>query len=203
LCPKCLSLERHRLIWLYLRERTDFFTKSLKVLHIAPEQCFEERFRKMKNLEYLTADLDSPIADYSCDVQNLPFSENEFDVVICNHVLEHVDDDLLAMREILRVMKPEAYAILLVPVDHSRPTTYEDPSITSPKERAKHFLQYDHKRLYGTDYPSRLGKAGFVIPGKNFLDEVDETRRFRFALPDAEFMYGYGKKAHAIEHPTL
>jgi SAM-dependent methyltransferase len=200
LCPKCLSLERHRLIWLYLKEKTTFFSELHKVLHIAPEQCFEERFRKMENLTYITADLDSPIADYSCDVQHLPFQDNEFDVIICNHVLEHVDNDHLAMGEILRVMKPEGFAILLVPIDFSRTETYEDPSITSPKDRAKHFLQYDHKRLYGTDFPSRLRNAGFTIREKNFLDEVDEIRKNRFALPAAECMYGYRKETIAEQH---
>jgi SAM-dependent methyltransferase len=193
LCPKCLSLERHRLIWLYLKERTNFFSGSLKVLHVAPEQCFEERFRKLPNLTYITADLDSPIADYSCDIQNMPFDNNEFDVVICNHVLEHVDDDSLAMKEILRVMRPGAFAILLVPLDFTRSATYEDTSITSPKERAKHFLQYDHKRLYGTDYPERLRKIGFIIPRSNYLDELDEKTHLRYALPKAELMFGYTK----------
>jgi SAM-dependent methyltransferase len=202
LCPKCLSLERHRLIWLYLKEKTSFFSEPLKVLHIAPEQCFEERFRKLKNLTYITADLDSPIADYRCDVQQMPFHDNEFDVVICNHVLEHVDDDRLAMREILRVMKAGAFAILLVPIEFSRTETYEDPAITSPGERAKHFLQYDHKRLYGTDFPLRLKKAGFIISEKNYLDEIDEVLRKRYALPAMEFMFGYRKGIVNTEHPS-
>ncbi len=193
LCPKCLSLERHRLVWLYLKEKTSFFEKNMRILHIAPEQCFEERFKKLPNIDYVTADLESPLADYKCDVQDLPFKENEFDAVICNHVLEHVDDDTRAMSEILRVMKPDAFAILLVPLDFNRKDTYEDPSITSPGERTKHFLQYDHKRLYGLDYPDRLKKVGFNIPESNFMDEVNETTRIRFALPKIEFMYGYMK----------
>ncbi len=193
LCPKCLSLERHRLVWLYLKNKTNFFDLPLKVLHIAPEQSFEERFKKMTNLEYVTADLESPLADYKCDVQDLPFKENEFDLVLCNHVLEHVDDDLKAMSEILRVMKPGASAILLVPIDFSRKKTYQDASIVSPQERKKHFLQYDHKRLYGLDYPDRLKKAGFDITEKNYLNEISEDLRKRFALQENEFMYGYRK----------
>lgn len=193
LCPKCLSLERHRLVWLYLKEKTSFFEKPMKVLHIAPEQCFEERFKKLSNLDYVTADLESPLADYKCDVQNMPFHDNEFDIVICNHVLEHVDDDKRAMQEIFRVMKPEAFAILLVPMDFNLKKTYEDPTITSPKERAKHFRQYDHKRLYGIDFPDRLKEVGFIIPKKNYLDEVKEDIHIRYALPANEFMYGYAK----------
>lgn len=193
LCPKCMSLERHRLQWLYLKNRTDFFTSPKKVLHIAPEQPLEERFKKMENLEYITADLDSPIADYKCDVQELPFRENEFDTVICNHVLEHVDDDTRAMSEILRVLKPGAFALLSVPLDFDRETTYEDPSITSPRDRAKHFKQYDHQRLYGLDYPDRLKKIGFQINEKNYLEELSAEERQRYCLPPNEFMYGYVK----------
>lgn len=193
LCPNCLSLERHRLVWLYLKEKSDFFTQSMKILHIAPEQPFLERFKALEHLDYITADLESPIADYKCDVQELPFSENEFDAVICNHVLEHVDDDTRAMSEILRVMKPGAFAILLVPLYFDRKETYEDPTIVSPKDRAKHFLQYDHKRMYGIDYPERLKKVGFLIPEKNFLDEIGEDLKKRYALPEKEFMYGYLK----------
>ncbi len=193
LCPKCLSLERHRLIWLYLKGKTEFFSKPMKVLHIAPEQCFEERFKKQPNLDYLTADIESPLANYKCDVQNMPFFDNEFDVVFCNHVLEHVDDDRKAMSEILRVMKPGALAVLLVPLDFSRTKTYEDPTITSPKDRALHFLQYDHKRLYGTDFTDRLKEVGFIIPESNYLNEIPEELKTRYALPVRELMYGYLK----------
>jgi SAM-dependent methyltransferase len=194
LCPKCLSLERHRLTWLYLHEKVAFFEKPRKVLHIAPEQCFEERFRNLANLEYITADLESPLADYKCNVQELPFAENEFDMVICNHVLEHVDDDTRAMSEILRVMKPGAEAIILVPVDFTREITYEDQNIQTAKERKEHFGQYDHQRVYGLDFPKRLKNIGYLIPDTNFIDEVLPEKKIRYRLPLNEFMYGYRKK---------
>ena len=193
LCPKCLSLERHRLVWLFLKEKTNFFKDPLKVLHIAPEQCFEERFKKFPNLTYITADLESPLADYKCDVQKLPFSNNEFDVVICNHVLEHVDDDLLALSEIIRIMKPGAFSLLLVPNDFNRQETFEDNSTISPKERAKIFGQYDHKRVYGVDYPERLRKAGFEITQSNYLDEIGDALKACYCLPSKEFMFSYHK----------
>ncbi|MBN1597070.1 MAG: class I SAM-dependent methyltransferase [Bacteroidales bacterium] len=193
LCPKCLSLERHRMVWLYLKNRTSFFTDPLKVLHVAPEQCFEERFKKLDNLDYITADIESPLADYKCDVQHLPFHNDIFDVVICNHVLEHVDDDAKAMSEILRVMKPGAFAILLVPLSFKLEKTFEDPSITSAKDRTKYYKQYDHKRLYGLDYPEMLRMAGFEIPESNYLEELSIEERTRYCLPPKEFMYGYKK----------
>jgi SAM-dependent methyltransferase len=193
LCPKCMSLERHRLLWLYLKNRTDFFLKPLKVLHLAPEQCFYKRFRKMENLSYMTADLNSPLADVKLDVQEMPFGDDEFDVVICNHVLEHVPDDRQAIREIYRVLKAGGFAILQVPTDYKMELTYEDDTITEPSEREKHFRQKDHYRLYGKDYLRRLSEAGFVIKEDNYLFCLSEEDRVRYRLPEMEFMYGYYK----------
>lgn len=194
LCPRCFSLERHRLLWLFLQHRTDFFTAPLKVLHIAPEQCFYSRFRKLKNLTYITADLNSPLADVKLDVQDMPFQDNDFDVVICNHVLEHVPDDRKAMREIHRIIKPDGFAILQVPTNYAMEITHEDASITNPDEREKHFRQKDHYRLYGRDYTERLKEAGFVLKDRNFTDQLDDDEKKRYRLPAFEFMYAYYKQ---------
>ena len=193
LCPRCFSLERHRLLWLFLKNRTDFFTVAYKVLHIAPEQCFVSRFRKLRNLEYLTADLESPLADIKVDVQNMTFHDDEFDVVICNHVLEHVPDDRKAMREIHRILRPEGFAILQVPMDSHTDKTYEDESITDPLEREKHFRQKDHYRLYGRDYIKRLEEAGFTLKEQNYLEQIGEHEKNRFRLPAFEYMFAYYK----------
>ena len=99
LSPSTLSLERHRLLWLYLKNETDFFTTKKKVLHMAPEQCFLNRFKDLEH-EYITADLNSPIADIKADITDLPFKENTFDIIFCNHVLEHIPDDTKAMKEL-------------------------------------------------------------------------------------------------------
>ena len=142
LCPYDLTLERHRLMWLYLQRESNFFTaENLSVLHVAPEQCFIDRFRAQKNLSYLTGDLVSPLADIHFDLHQIPLEDNRFDVVFCNHVMEHVEDPLQCMRELFRVMKSGGWAIMQVPQDFTRETTYEDPSITSPAEREKHFWQ--------------------------------------------------------------
>ena len=136
LCPNCLSLERHRLIWLYLREQTDFFNTKLDVLHIAPEACFIPRFEKQHGDQYITADIESPLAKVKMDIHDIPFPENTFDVVLCNHVLEHVRDDIRAMSEIRRVLKPGGFAILQIPFFKPvQEKTFEDSSITDPKER--------------------------------------------------------------------
>ncbi|MDO9261319.1 MAG: methyltransferase domain-containing protein [Flavobacteriaceae bacterium] len=182
LSPSTLSLERHRLMWLFLKEKTDFFTSPKKVLHIAPEQCFIKLFKTQPNLDYLTADLYSPLADVKADILALPFDDNSFDVVICNHVLEHIVDDKKAMSELFRVMKKGGFGIFQVPQDLSRDKTYEDFSITYPKEKARHFGQYDHVRIYGQDYFNRLEKVGFTVKPTNMSKELPKTLVNRYRL---------------------
>ena len=188
LSPSTLSLERHRLLWLYLQNETDFFTSKKKVLHMAPEQCFLSIFRKQKNLDYTTADLYSPIADVKANICNLPFEDNSFDVVFCNHVLEHIKDDTKAMQELYRVLKPSGMGIFQIPQDLSRAKTFEDNSITDKKERTKIFGQYDHVRVYGRDYFDKLRSIGFKV------DEVDYTKKIapemveRFCLSKGEIL---------------
>ncbi len=194
LCPSCFSLERHRLLWLYLNDKTNFFTDKLKVLHIAPEQCFYKRFKAMSNLDYLTGDLESPIADIHFDIQEIPMEDNLFDVVICNHVLEHVEDDKKAMSEFYRVLKPGGFAILQVPQDINLDITHEDPSITNPDEREKHFLQKDHLRLYGLDYADRLSAAGFQVKKDLFAKEFSDELINKYRLPKDEIIYFNEKK---------
>ena len=168
LSPSTLSLERHRLIWLYLKNETDFFSSRLKVLHMAPEQCFLSLFKKQKNLDYTSADLYSPIVDVKADILDLPFENNSFDVILCNHVLEHVEDDHRAMSELYRVMKSGGIGIFQIPQDLNLKKTYEDFSITSPEERSIHFGQYDHVRIYGKDYFNRLRSVGFEVKEVNY-----------------------------------
>ena len=189
LAPASLSLERHRLLWLYLKTRTDFFTTPKYLLHIAPEQCFYGRFRKMSNLQYLTADLDSPIADVKMDIHNIQYDENTFDVIFCNHVLEHVDDDQQCMRELRRVIKPGGMAIMQVPFEKGRAVTDEDPSITDPEERIRRFGQYDHVRVYGRDYANRLKEAGFKVEIIDFSQELKEAEYKKYALMPGELLY--------------
>lgn len=176
LCPHCLTLERHRLMWLYLKNETSFFDAPARVLHIAPEFCFIRRFAKEPLLDYVTADLESPLAQVKMDVQHIPFEDDAFDVIFCNHILEHVEDDRLAMQELFRVMRPGGWGILLSPVNPERETTYEDPSITDPLERERHFGQKDHLRDYGRDYAQRLREAGFQVEEIDYMRHLDPAR---------------------------
>ena len=186
LCPGTLSLERHRLLWLYLSRETDFLTRSLRVLHIAPEQVFYTKFKTLDNWAYTTTDLHSPLADVKADICALPFKNEEYDLIFCNHVLEHIPNDQKAMEELYRVLKKGGALIAQVPLDESREITFEDDSITDKKERTRIFGQYDHVRIYGIDYYSRLEKTGFDVTAVQSISGLSQTDFVRFALPKNE-----------------
>lgn len=189
LCPSSLSLERHRLMWLYLKNKTNFFTDKLKLLHIAPELCFIKIFERMENLQYISGDIESPLANVIMDVHEIPYDENTFDVIFCNHVMEHVEDDIKSMSEIHRVLKPGGWAIIQSPVYMEMEHTLEDSSITDPLERERIFGQNDHMRKYGSDYGVRLRKGGFKVTEDNYLHELSYKERIRYALPEKEIIY--------------
>jgi len=183
LSPSTLSLERHRLLWLFLKKKTDFFSAELRLLHFAPEQAFYKRFRKLKNLDYTTTDLNSPLADIEADICALPFNEKSIDVILCNHVLEHIPDDTKAMQELYRIMKPGGWGVFQIPQDLNREKTFEDNSIVDKKERAKIFGQYDHVRIYGRDYFDKLRSVGFTVEEVDFTSELtdEEIEKYRLA----------------------
>ena len=188
LCPSSLTLERHRLMWLYLRSRTNFFTQPHKVLHVAPEICFIDVFEQMPNLDYVTADLESPWAKVKMDLHDIPFDDNTFDVIFCNHVMEHVEDDIRCMSELQRVLRPGGWAIIQSPV-YDLPKTLEDPNVTDPAERERMFGQRDHVRVYGHDYPDRLRKGGFQVTEDDFINSFTEEQRRWYSLMKGEIIY--------------
>ena len=211
LSPSTLSLERHRLLWLYLKEQTDFFQSEpdsdssfkqplsfklrdnetssvLKVLHFAPEQAFYKLFRNQKNIDYTTTDLFSPLADVKADICNLPFEDNQYDVLFCNHVLEHIPDDTKAMQELYRVLKPGGMAILQIPQDLNRATTFSDDSITDEKERAAIFGQYDHVRVYGRDYFDKLRSIGFAVVEEDYTKTISPELVTKYCLAPGEII---------------
>ena len=181
-CPRCLSLERHRLLWLYLeRERDALFTDDVRLLHIAPEHSLQRRLRSLPRLDYLSGDLDSHLADVQLDVTDLNFADASFDVVICNHVLEHVPDDRKAMSELHRVLRPGGWAVVMVP-DVEEETTFEDPTAVTPEQRLELFGQDDHVRRYGRDYVQRLERAGFRVSVEELEDVLDPEEQRRHGL---------------------
>ena len=186
LCPGTLSLERHRLLWLYLTRKTNFLNQPLKVLHIAPEQVFYTKFKAIKDWEYTTTDLHSPLADIKADICALPFNNDQYDLIFCNHVLEHIPDDKKAMEELYRVLKKGGTLIAQVPLNEELDETFEDDTITDKKERTRIFGQYDHVRVYGKDYYTRLNTVGFESKGITFINTMSIEEIDRFGLPQKE-----------------
>jgi len=181
-CPRCGALERHRLLVLFLRERTDLFSGDLAMLHVAPEHALQQTLRRQANLRYLSVDLDSPLAMEHADLLELPYPDARFDIVMCNHVLEHVDDDRRALREIRRVLRDGGRAIIMSPIDEKRSDTLEDPRVTSPAERYRVFGQSDHLRRYGRDFGDRVAAVGFGVTVVRYLEEIEPEQVTRLGL---------------------
>ncbi len=181
-CPQCGSLERHRALWLFMAARTDLLTAGLRVLHFAPMASLRDPLAAMPNLHYITADLDPRKADVAMDITDILFRDGAFDAVLCIHVLEHIDDDRRAMREIHRVLKPGGWAIVHSPVDANRYETLEDPAVTSPEERERLFGQSDHVRAYGRDFYDRLSEAGFDVTVDDYLRQLGPAMAERHRL---------------------
>jgi SAM-dependent methyltransferase len=185
-CPRCGSLERHRYLHFFLTSESRLWrARPLRLLHFAPEPCFEH-LRRMPGVDYLSADLVSPTADLHLDITQMPLDDASFDAVLCSHVLEHVDDDVKALKEIFRILRPGGWALVLVPLQESRETTLEDPSVTDPAERRRLFGQHDHVRLYGRDFPRRPETAGFTVECVDSVGSPEQRRRHRF---DRELLY--------------
>ncbi len=183
LCPYCGALERQRLLWLFLKNRTHFFQKPLCVLHVAPPTVFLRRFQLLPH-DYLPVDLNSPLAQMRLDVMHLPFDDASFDVILCNHVLEHVWDDRQAIKELYRVMKLGGWAILQVPIDLEKNETFEvdDPARLTDQQRIALFGQKDHVRQYGLDYRERLEQVGFSVEVDFYWQELGSTLVAKHAL---------------------
>ena len=203
-CINCGSLERHRLLFLYLSTKTNVFDDETKIrlLHFAPEKAFYDIFSQKQNIEYIPCDLfpesynfNGKIKVQKVDITKIPFEEDYFDVILCNHVLEHIPDDIQAMTELYRVMKKGGWGIFQVPIGYGyeRETTYEDFTIITPKEREKAFGQQDHVRWYGQDYKDRLKSAGFNVTEDDYVKRFSSDELFQFGLRPSELIY-YCKK---------
>ena len=201
-CLSCESLERHRLLWKYLHDKTDLFRvkEPRRLLHFAPEKVFYNFFSKHPNIEYVPCDLYPDVYNYrgtvkirQISITDISFPDNYFDVVLCNHVLEHIPDDRRAMRELFRVIKKSGWGIFQVPVDYNRGTTYEDSSITSSEDRQKAFGQSDHVRWYGRDYKDRLNSVGFDVTEDDYVKGFQPADLFKLGLKPSELIYKCSK----------
>lgn len=183
-CPFCGSLERQRLLWLYLHGHSDDLRNGAgPLLHVAPAPCLESRLKKSLGVRYLTADLFDPRAMVKLDVTNIERPDGHFAAIICSHVLEHVDDDRRAMAEFFRTLRPGGTAILMVPI--TAPRTFEDPAIVSPGERLRAFGQEDHVRRYGPDFVDRLRESGFAVAVVSTMDLASSADGLTMGLTSA------------------
>lgn len=192
-CPVCNSFERHRLIWLFLNRQTNLFDGApKKVLHFAPKKEFESRLRKVAGLDYLTVDLYDPDVMERMDITDIKRPDSSFDVIYCSHVLEHVPDDRKAIGQLYRVLKPDGWALIAVPITAEK--TIEDLSITDPQERELMFGQSDHLRRYGSDFENRLTEEGFSVKCYRSKDITSESEIERFGLVKNESVFFCIKK---------
>ena len=179
--PDCRSLERHRLLWLFLRENVITSDKNLSVLEIGPTMGIKNAFRRFPNIRYIGVDLTSERADVRADINNLPFADNSFDLVICYHVLEHVPDPLPAIRELSRVIRFNGMAFFQVPLDINFATTTCVHSSHS-HEREILFGQEDHLRIFGRDFPNFLLEGGFYPQCIDYASRFSEEERVLMGL---------------------
>jgi len=182
MCPRCYSFERDRLLMLYFKNETNIFKENLRMLHFAPEDILQKIFKTYPNIDYVSADLVAPNAMLKMDITDILFKNEVFDVILCSHVLEHVEDDKRAIREMFRVLKKGGWAIIQSPVDNNRKITYENRSIITPKDKEKFFGLSNHVRIYGLDYKQRLEDAGFKVMFNDYLKELSEDVIKRYAL---------------------
>jgi len=197
ICPICGSMDRERLLYLYLLHKTDVFAKPKKLLHVAPEARLSNILQVNVSGSYLTADISGIDVMINMDIIDIQFPDDSFDAIICSHVLEHIIDDRKAMSELYRTLKPGGWAILQVPISLSLENTYEDFSITTIRGREEAFGQGDHVRIYAEDYQDRLAKAGFKVSVFKWVTEPENFggRRNVFGLNEKESVY-FARKTH-------
>lgn len=189
-CPRCMSNARERLAYLYLQERTSVFQQPSLLLHVAPEPQLAAVLKRAPKIRYVSADLFEAGVMSRFDVQQMPFRDETFDVVVCNHVMEHVGDDAVAMREVRRILKPGGWAMLQVPIALALDRTIEDPEARTDQERIDRFGQEDHVRLYSRpDYIGRLRAAGFAVTADDYAQSLGSEKVARFGLVQEEEVF--------------
>ncbi len=182
-CLQCGSRERHRLMHLWLTEGGGDKLAGKRILHFAPEYAVQRMMRG--NPLYETADLRQPGVTHRLDITRTGLPAGSYDAVIAHHVLEHIDDDRAAMRELFRILRPGGLAVLSTPINASRRETYENPAVVSPAEREVHFSAPDHRRYYGLDFADRLAKARFRVETFRMPPESEP----RYGLLRDEWIY--------------
>ncbi|GAA4314752.1 hypothetical protein GCM10023183_35080 [Nibribacter koreensis] len=196
LCPKCHTLERHRLLWLYLQEQVQVETQQLSVLHMAPEPVLQEKLKRLPNLQYRSADLSSPLAMDKVDIQRLPYADASFDLILCSHVLAHVPDEKLALQELSRVLKPKGRLLLQARIFLDLPQTLEEADVATPQQRLKAHGQADRFRKYGLDFSERVSAQGFAVSPVDYAQTRTSQEQQHLGLGQQEIIFVATPSAH-------
>ena len=170
LCPYCGSLSRNRRLYYYIL-RNRFLEAEIKMLDFSPSRCLYRKFESIKTIDYTANDFCGEfIADKNMDITNMDEPDNSYDLIICYHILEHIKDDVKAMYELFRILKPKGAAIIQTPFKQG--DTYENKNITTDEDRKIHFGQKDHVRIYSVEgLCQRLEAVGFETEIINYKEE--------------------------------
>ncbi|MDR0913025.1 MAG: class I SAM-dependent methyltransferase [Methanobrevibacter sp.] len=191
MCPHCGAVERHRLLYLYLKN-LDILNRNIKLLHFAPESIFYNIFKNRENIDYYPTDIvPNQRTRLEMDMQNIPFEDNSFDIIYNSHVLEHVPDDFKAMKELYRVVKPVSpdggKVIIMAPVFYSLSKTLEKEEYNTPELRSKYYGQADHLRRYGADFDDRLRSVGFdveIVTDEDLVENKKDIKKMHIETGD-------------------
>jgi len=187
-CPRCNSKARHRRIWLFLKQKTNLFVDRLHVFHVSPNYCLSRRLINLPNLDYVAGDHGNhPNIRIKMNLNNSPVHSESFDVILCNHVLEHIIEDHKAIAELFRILKPGGWAVISVPINFDK-NTYEDRTLITPEERSRAFGEPNHVRIYGYDFSNRLERSGFHV-SLDLGKDLDQHTREIYGLRDNENIF--------------
>jgi ubiquinone/menaquinone biosynthesis C-methylase UbiE len=176
LCPGCGSLRRNRRLWDIIQD--DIKTENISILDFSPSRCLYYKFKSIENINYVSSDFKNEfLADKKYDITCIDCPSEKFDIIICYHILEHIADDRKAIKELGRVLKPGGKCFIQTPFKEGE--IYENSSIADPKERAKHFGQEDHLRIYSiTGLKQRIEETGLKVEIKQFIIENENYYGF-------------------------
>ena len=183
-CPNCLSLERTRVLWFYIKNEVFNTNSNLKVLHFAPEYGLKKKFKEHKEIEYHNVDINSDLADEVEDITNLSYPNESFDLVLCSHVLGHVPDEFKAIYELHRVLKPTGQALVMTIIDKTIYKTFEDERITKEEDRLLYYSEPDLVRIHGNDFSERLARCGFKVTSIDYRKELGSQKELYYNLGD-------------------
>src|SRR3954447_6024156 len=205
LCPRCRSIARNRVLVLYLSKHPETLPAGARVLHLAPEPAVHRWLSRRSDIAQTTADLHRrPLVEMQFDAHDVPFPEASFDLVICSHVLEHVRDDVMVLRELGRVVRPSGRVLIQIPVRWTLEATDDDPTVVEPADRLERFGQHDHVRRHGRDVCERLAQSGLVGERIRYEELAAEGERGRFILADASEGRGMrSSNVYCFRHPAF